>query len=84
MKFQLLVAALFGVAMSQYNPGSTSGVNLPGTPSGTGDSSGNKVTLPNVVVPTFPGADILKLNGGSTNTQITNQNTFGTISGARK
>lgn len=84
MKFQLLLAALTGVALSQYQVGNTGGLNLPGTPSGTSDSTGGQVSTLNIPVPTFPAADLLKLNGGSTNTQVTNQNVFGTINGAKK
>ena len=87
MKFQLLLAALFGIAYTQngYTVGSTSTVTLPGSPAGTSDSTGSTSSgLPSVTVPTFPAADILKLNGGSTNTKITNQNTFGTINNAQK
>lgn len=87
MKFTALLAAFFvgtAVAQTGYSFGSTSTVTLPGTPTGTTDSTGGQVGLPNVVVPTFPKADILKLNGGSTSSQVTSANIGGTINGAKK
>lgn len=86
MKFQLLLAALLGAVFTQkgYDVGSTASVTLPTSPSVTNDASDIKSGPSQIAVPTFPTADLLKLNGGSTNTQVTKENVGGTIDEAKK
>lgn len=70
MKFQVLLAALVGIAFTQngYQVGSTTTVTLPTVPPVTKDVQETNSEPSKIVIPTFPTADILKLKGGSTNT----------------
>lgn len=88
MKFQLILAALMGTALTQngYNPGGSGAVTLPTTPSGssTSDSTGGSGGSVNIVVPSFPKADLSIFNRGSTSPQVTSQNIGSTIGNARQ
>jgi len=81
MKFTLAVAALIGSALAQYTVGGTGSVTLPGTPTGT--TTGTTTTTVNIEVPTFPTANVLSLNGGSTSSTITSSNIANAIGNAQ-
>lgn len=76
MKFGLISAALLALGTSQYVAGGAGSVN---GPTSGGDSTSTTTTTTGnagdkVVVPSFPAADLLSLQGGSTNGQVTNAN----------
>jgi hypothetical protein len=66
MKFLALVSALLigkSVAQTGYSVGGTGSVTLPQGPTGgSGSSTGSGSGSVNVVVPTFPSADLSRLN----------------------
>lgn len=92
MKFTLTLAALILGAFAQngYQVGGTGSVTLPTTPSGssgsdsTGGAGGAGSGMGNIVIPTFPKADLTKLTGGSTSSQVTTTTITSTINAARQ
>jgi hypothetical protein len=83
MKFQILLsAALLVAAKAQYvvPGGAGSGsVTLPTEQTGSSTTTTTKVVGSDVVVPSFPGANLFKLQDGSTDTKVTNWNVDSTL-----
>ena len=82
MKFQILLSAALLVAAQAQNgyivPGGTGSVALPSAPSATTTTT-TKVVGSDVVVPSFPGANLFSLKQGSTDTKVTNWNIDSTL-----
>jgi hypothetical protein len=77
MKFTLLGAALVALGTSQYVVGGAGSVNGPTNGASSSTTTTTTTNLGDaVVVPSFPKAELLSLQGGSSNAQVTaaNQN----------